>query len=227
MLGDGVVGVPARRARRLAALAASAPATPPAPPAGLRRPSRRARPRRGSRRRPRPLRPRRRRPLRRRPPRSISSSGSRRRRARMLAGCCGDRAGLLDRVHLLALLDQERLLAAHRGVGIDRDGDAEALLEVAQMRALVVEHVEGDLGARAHDEIVGGALQQRFLEHAQELQRDRRRPSARGRCRRNAGTCRSSFPARWCGCAGATSPSGRNARCGRPGCGRGRSSGTP
>ena len=36
---------------------------------------------------------------------------------------------------------------------------------------------------------------------------------------------RSSFPARRCGCAGATFPAGRNARCGRPECGRDHSSG--
>ena len=42
-----------------------------------------------------------------------------------------------------------------------------------QMRALVVEHVERDLRARAHDLIVRRALEQRLLERAQQLQRDR------------------------------------------------------
>ena len=42
------------------------------------------------------------------------------------------------------------------------------------MRALVVEHIERDLGARAHDEIVRGALEQLLFERAQQLQRHRR-----------------------------------------------------
>ena len=44
------------------------------------------------------------------------------RRRRRLRG--RDRARLLDAVHLLAALDQERRLPAHGGVGVDRDGDA-------------------------------------------------------------------------------------------------------
>ena len=65
------------------------------------------------------------------------------------------RLGLFERHHLLAAIDGEADLAADLGVGIDGDGDAEALLELAQMRALLVEDVERDLGPRADDQIVG------------------------------------------------------------------------
>ncbi len=41
------------------------------------------------------------------------------------------------------------------------------------MGALVVEHVERDLGARARDDVVGGAALELLLDHAQALQGDR------------------------------------------------------
>src|ERR1700720_1834393 len=75
-----------------------------------------------------------------------------------------DRARLFDGEDLLALLDQERLLSTHGGIGVDRDNDLEALLQIAQMRALVIEKVERDVSTRAHDQIVGSALEQRFLD---------------------------------------------------------------
>ena len=108
-----------------------------------------------------------------RPPRSRLRPPPRRRRGATLAGCTAIRLGLLDAVHLLALLDHVGYLAADGRVGIDRDGDLEAFLERAQMRALVVEQIERDLGAGAHDEIVGRALEQHLLDRAQKLQRDR------------------------------------------------------
>jgi len=76
--------------------------------------------------------------------------------------------------HLFAAIDRERYLAGDTGTGLDRDRDAEALLERAQMGALVVERVKRDLRARAHSLIVGRALEQDLLERAQELQRYRR-----------------------------------------------------
>src|SRR5262249_40578280 len=91
---------------------------------------------------------------------ALGRSGGRRRLRRQ-------RLGLLDAVHLLALLDHERHLTADIGVGSDHDDDAEALLQGPQVGALVVEQVERDLGARAHGEIVGGALEQHLLERAQ------------------------------------------------------------
>src|SRR5262249_55793005 len=84
------------------------------------------------------------------------------------------RLRLLQAVHLLALLDDERQLPAEGGVGIDHDGDAEALLQHAQMRALVIEEIERNVGARAHIEIVRRPFEQHFLEQTQELQRHRR-----------------------------------------------------
>src|SRR5262249_19540690 len=62
-----------------------------------------------------------------------------------------DRLCGLGGVHLFALLDQERLRGADRRVRVHRDGDLEAALELAQMSALVVEHIERDFRARAHD----------------------------------------------------------------------------
>ncbi len=54
---------------------------------------------------------------------------SRRRRRHRLRD---DRLGSLDRVHLFALLDQERLRRSDRRICIHRDGDLEAALEIAQ-----------------------------------------------------------------------------------------------
>ena len=81
--------------------------------------------------------------------------------------------GLLDGHHLFAAIDGEADLAADLLVGVDGEHDLESLLEPAQMRALVVEHIERDLGPRADDEIVGRALEQHLLDRAQKLQRDR------------------------------------------------------
>ena len=88
-------------------------------------------------------------------------------------GCLREQGlGLIDRHHLLAAIDGEADLAADLLVGIDGEGDLEALLESAQMGALVVEHIERDLGPRADDQVVGRALEQRLLDRAQQLQRD-------------------------------------------------------
>src|SRR5215471_10813912 len=78
---------------------------------------------------------------------------------------------LLQAVHLLAFLDDEGQLSRNGGIGIDHDGDAEALLERAQMRAFVVEQIKRDIGAGANRQIMCCSLEQHFLERAQELQR--------------------------------------------------------
>ena len=104
----------------------------------------------------------------------VSSSSSSSSTGAAVGGCCAQRPGLLEAVHLLALLDHEGHLAADGRIGVDQDDDAEALLQRAQVGALLVEQIERDLGARAHHEIVGRALEQHFLERAQQLQRDRR-----------------------------------------------------
>src|SRR5262249_33200820 len=57
------------------------------------------------------------------------------------------RLRLLQAVHLLALFDHEGQLPAEGGIGVDHDGDAEALLQHAQMRALVIEEIERNVGA--------------------------------------------------------------------------------
>ena len=86
----------------------------------------------------------------------------------------GDRLGGFRRMHLLAAIDDERLLAGDGRIGRHRDGDAEAFFQRAQVRALVIEHIKGDFRARAYQEIVRGALDQHFLDAAQQLQRHRR-----------------------------------------------------
>ncbi len=60
---------------------------------------------------------------------------------------------------------------------IGRDGHhhPEAHFEFAQVRSLLVEDVERHLGAGAQDEIVGRALEERFLDGAQDLQGHRGR----------------------------------------------------
>src|SRR6185437_1825052 len=84
-----------------------------------------------------------------------------------------ERLGGLKRMHLLAAINDERLLTAHSRIGNHRERDLEAVLEVAQMAALVVEHIKRNVGPSAHDKIVRSAPHQDFFEPAQELQRDR------------------------------------------------------
>src|SRR5690349_19362437 len=50
-------------------------------------------------------------------------------------------------MHLLAAVDHEGLRPHHARIGRHGNGDVEALLKRAQMTALLVEHVERDLGA--------------------------------------------------------------------------------
>src|SRR5262249_57923641 len=64
----------------------------------------------------------------------------RRRRRRRRHRLRRNRSRRLQAVHLLAALDHEGLLTAEARIRIDRDGDAEALLELAPMRALAIEH---------------------------------------------------------------------------------------
>ena len=83
----------------------------------------------------------------------------------------GDRASGVGGVHLFAALDDESLWRGDRFVGRDGDRDGEALLEPAQMGALLVEHIERHVGPGAGDEIVGAAAHQLLFERAQHLQR--------------------------------------------------------
>src|SRR5262249_13288267 len=78
---------------------------------------------------------------------------------------------LLQAVHLLAFLDDEGQLSRDGSIGIDHDGDAEALLERAQMRAFVIEQIKRDIGTGANRQIMRCSLEKHFLERAQELQR--------------------------------------------------------
>ena len=77
-------------------------------------------------------------------------------------------------MHLFAAIDDKRLLAADGGVGDHSKRHLEAVFEIAQMTAFVIEDIQRDVGAGAHHEIVGRALHQYFLEPAQQLQRHRR-----------------------------------------------------
>jgi hypothetical protein len=86
----------------------------------------------------------------------------------------GEAARNFRGVHLFTAVDHIRLLAGDRRVGRHRNGDAESFLQRAQVGALVIEHVERDLGPRAHNEIVRRALDQHFLDGTQQLQGDRR-----------------------------------------------------
>src|SRR5262249_51770101 len=63
--------------------------------------------------------------------------------------------------------DRKILLAGKRRVRLDQDRCAKMLLELTQMRALVVEHVERNVRARPHNEIVRGALHQLVFDRAQ------------------------------------------------------------
>src|SRR5262245_44024900 len=75
------------------------------------------------------------------------------------------------RVHLLAAVDHIGLLPCYSGISRHGDCYTEALLQGAQMRTLVVEHIERHFGARADDQVVGRPLDQHFLNSAQQLQR--------------------------------------------------------
>src|SRR6185295_497659 len=70
------------------------------------------------------------------------------------------RLGGFQRVHLFAAVDDERLLASDGWVGADGERHLEGVFEIAQMAALVVQHIERDVGAGAHHQIVGRALHQ-------------------------------------------------------------------
>ena len=88
-------------------------------------------------------------------------------------GARGNRLGILDRMHLIAAGDLERHLVDEILIGVNDDGDLEAIFQRAQMPALVVERVERDFGPGAHHEIVGRALHQDLFKPAQQLQRHR------------------------------------------------------
>ncbi len=62
-----------------------------------------------------------------------------------------------------------------RVVGGDCDLEAEALLDLDQVRTFLVEDVEGDRRARTHGEVVGDALGQLVLQRPQHMQRYRSR----------------------------------------------------
>ena len=143
------------------------------------------------------------------------------RAARRWSPSVGRALGGFERMHLFAAIDHESLRRGQRFIVGDGDGDRKALFQLAQMRALLVEHVERDVRARARDEIMRGAACSTVPRARATPAAPATTPSGHGRSRRNTGISRSSFPARWCGCAAATFPAGRNARCGRPGCGRG------
>ena len=86
---------------------------------------------------------------------------------------CKKRLGGFQRMHLLATFDDEGLRRADRRISDHRQRYLEAGFEIAQMAALVVQHVQRDVGSGAHHHIVGRALHQRFFEIAQQLQRHR------------------------------------------------------
>ena len=127
----------------------------------------------------------------------------------------------------LAALDGEVRAVGQRLVGHHGDGHAEALLEFREVGALLVEDVERDLGPRPDREVVGRALEELLLERAQHMQRHGGGGADVAGALADAGRCSWSIRGRRCGCAGATSRAGRNARCGRPGCAPGRSSAPP
>ena len=86
----------------------------------------------------------------------------------------GNRFCRLGRMHLLAAIDHESLRGAYGFIGGDRNGDGEPVFQSTQMRTLLVEHIERDVGTRARDEIVRCAPDQLIFERAQHLQGQRR-----------------------------------------------------
>ena len=77
-------------------------------------------------------------------------------------------------MHLLAAIDDVRLLPGYGRVSGNRDGDAETLFQRAQVRTLMVEDVKCDFRPGAHDQIVRRAFDQHFFDGTQQLQCDRR-----------------------------------------------------
>ena len=77
-------------------------------------------------------------------------------------------------MHLFAAIDHESLRRSHRLVGADRDRHGEPLLQAAQMRALLIEQIEGNVGAGARDQIMRGAFDELLFECSQHLQSQRR-----------------------------------------------------
>ena len=73
----------------------------------------------------------------------------------------------------IAALELEGGRGGETLVGADRDGDAEAQFQLAQMGALLVEDVERHLGPGAQDQVVAARLDQRLLDRPQDQQRHR------------------------------------------------------
>ncbi len=59
----------------------------------------------------------------------------------------GNGLGLVDRHHLFAAIDRVGRMPGQCGIDVDGDRDLEALFQHAQMRALVIEHVDRDVRA--------------------------------------------------------------------------------
>jgi len=95
--------------------------------------------------------------------------------------------GGLQRVHLLAAIDDKRLLAAHGRSAITPGVTLKLLSEITQVTALVVEDVKRNVGPGAHHEIVGRALHQRFPRARAATATPPKIPNAHGRCRRMCG----------------------------------------
>ena len=83
-------------------------------------------------------------------------------------------ASLVGRMYQFALFDQERLLRVHTGIRRYRDCDLETLLQITQVATLVIEDVERHVRAGPHDKIMCSAAQQRLVNDAQKLERQRR-----------------------------------------------------
>jgi hypothetical protein len=75
----------------------------------------------------------------------------------------GERPRGFRRVHLIAAFDDERLRCSDRLISRDGDGDGKALFQGPQVCALLIEHIERHVRARAGDEIMRGAAHQLFF----------------------------------------------------------------
>src|SRR5436190_2120442 len=72
-------------------------------------------------------------------------------------------------LHRRAALEAEAGTVLRR-FAAQRDGQAEAILQLRQMPALLVQHIERHLLARAHQKMVAAVSEQMILQSAQDLQ---------------------------------------------------------
>src|SRR5262249_45760184 len=89
-------------------------------------------------------------------------------------GPLGNRFCRLGCMDLLAAIDHKSLRRSDGFIRANRNGDGEPVFQPAQMRTLLIEHIERDIRTRPRDQIVRRASDELLFKRAQYLQGQRR-----------------------------------------------------